>query len=230
MTQAPDTLLAAAVDLARAAAIAEAGAANLVGAPIGVEADDERLATHLFEAFLPGYTAWRWAVTIARTAEVESVDEITICDVVLLPGPDALLAPEWIPYEKRVQPGDLGVGDLLPTHADDPRLVPGYAVLPADEELDITQLWELGLGRARVLSPEGRHAAVKRWYTTDRGPRAEIAINAPLPCASCGFFLPIAGSLRSAFGVCSNEFAPDDARVVSVDHGCGAHSQALVVE
>jgi hypothetical protein len=23
--------------------------------------------------------------------------------------------------------------------------------------------------------------------------------------------------------------APDDARVVSVDHGCGAHSEALVV-
>ena len=230
MTQAPDALLVAAVHLARTAAIAEAGDAELVGAPVGVEADDERLATHLFEAYLPGYTAWRWAVTIARTVDAMSLDAVTICDVVLLPGPDALLAPEWIPYEKRVQPGDLGVGDLLPTHTDDPRLVPGYAALPADEELDPAQLWELGLGRARVLSAEGRDAAAERWYGGDRGPRAEIAINAPLPCASCGFFLPISGSLRSAFGVCSNEFAPDDARVVSVDHGCGAHSQALVVE
>ncbi|MSY51566.1 MAG: DUF3027 domain-containing protein, partial [Actinobacteria bacterium] len=35
---------------------------------------------------------------------------------------------------------------------------------------------------------------------------------------------------RSAFGVCGNEYAPDDARVVSVDHGCGAHSQALVLD
>jgi hypothetical protein len=30
------------------------------------------------------------------------------------------------------------------------------------------------------------------------------------------------------FGVCANLFAPDDGRVVSADHGCGAHSEALV--
>jgi hypothetical protein len=29
------------------------------------------------------------------------------------------------------------------------------------------------------------------------------------------------------FGVCANEYAPDDGRVVSLDHGCGAHSEAL---
>jgi hypothetical protein len=230
MMQAPDALLVAAVDLARTAAIAEAGDPELVGVPVGVEADDERLVTHLFEASLPGYTAWRWAVTIARTEDVTNLAGLTICDVVLLPGPDALMAPEWIPYEQRVLPGDLGVGDLLPTHADDLRLVPGYASLPEDEELDPAQLWELGLGRARVLSSDGRDSTAKRWYSSDRGPHAEIALNAPLPCGTCGFFLPIAGSLRAAFGVCSNEFAPDDARVVSSDHGCGAHSQALIVE
>jgi Protein of unknown function (DUF3027) len=30
------------------------------------------------------------------------------------------------------------------------------------------------------------------------------------------------------FGVCGNLFAPDDGRVVSADHGCGAHSEVLV--
>jgi hypothetical protein len=30
------------------------------------------------------------------------------------------------------------------------------------------------------------------------------------------------------FGVCANLFAPDDGKVVSADHGCGAHSEALV--
>jgi len=225
-----DAVLAKAIDRARAAAIEEARDASFVGEPVGVESDGERLATHLFEAHLPGYEHWRWAVTLARTESATSADEATVCDVVLLPGPGALLAPAWIPWELRLQPGDLGVGDVLPTHAEDPRLVPGYAALPADEEIDLAQLWELGLGRARVLSAEGRDAAASRWYSGDRGPRAEIALNAPLPCASCGFFLPIAGSLRSAFGVCSNEYAPDDARVVSVDHGCGAHSQALVID
>jgi hypothetical protein len=38
----------------------------------------------------------------------------------------------------------------------------------------------------------------------------------------------LAGSLRGAFGVCGNEFAPDDAMLVAADHGCGAHSEALV--
>jgi hypothetical protein len=36
--------------------------------------------------------------------------------------------------------------------------------------------------------------------------------------------------LRSTFGVCANAISPDDARVVSVDHGCGAHSEATFTE
>jgi hypothetical protein len=35
--------------------------------------------------------------------------------------------------------------------------------------------------------------------------------------------------LGQAFGVCSNEIAPSDGRVVSLDFGCGAHSEAAVV-
>ena len=145
-----------------------------------------------------------------------------------IPGPDALLAPKWIPYADRLQPGDVGVGDVVPSQPDDPRLVPGFAALPTDEELDPTQLWELGLGRLRVLSIEGRDQTSVRWYEGDRGPNAAIAKLAPKPCGSCGFFLPIAGSLRSAFGVCANAISPEDAKVVSVDHGCGAHSEATV--
>ena len=49
-----------------------------------------------------------------------------------------------------------------------------------------------------------------------------------LPIYSCGFYIPLAGSLRRAFGVCANVLSPEDARVVSFDHGCGAHSEALV--
>ena len=42
------------------------------------------------------------------------------------------------------------------------------------------------------------------------------------------FFLPMAGTLRAVFGVCSNEWSPSDGQVVSLDHGCGAHSQGGV--
>jgi hypothetical protein len=124
-------------------------------------------ATYLFEAALPGYHGWRWAVTVAK---VDDQAPTTICDVVLLPGSESLLAPEWVPYKDRIQPGDVGVGDIIPTSADDERLVPGYAALPSDEELDPAQLFEFGLGRARVLSIVGRDAASKRWYEGDRGP------------------------------------------------------------
>jgi hypothetical protein len=214
------------LELARSAAIADAGSADLVGADVSVEIDDDgRVETYLFEAHLAGYKGWRWCVTIAV---VDKKSEPTICDVVVLPGPDALLAPEWVAYRDRIQPGDVGVGDIVPSSLDDTRLVPSVHSLIADEELDAMQVFELGLGRARVMSIEGRDQASKRWYESDRGPQSPIAQSAPKPCSSCAFFLPIAGSLRASFGVCANAISPEDARVVSVDHGCGAHSEATL--
>ena len=35
----------------------------------------------------------------------------------------------------------------------------------------------------------------------------------------------MAGALRRSFGVCANEWSPSDGAVVSLDHGCGAHSE-----
>jgi len=214
------------LELARSAAIADAGNPELVGADVSVEIDDDgRVETYLFEAHLAGYKGWRWCVTIAK---VDKKSEPTICDVVVLPGPDALLAPEWVAYRDRIQPGDVGVGDIVPSSLDDTRLVPSVHSLIADEDLDAMQVFELGLARARVMSIEGRDQASKRWYESDRGPQSPIAQAAPKPCSSCAFFLPIAGSLRASFGVCANAISPEDARVVSVDHGCGAHSEATL--
>lgn len=215
-----------ALALAREAAIADANSIEFVGELVSIEIEEDRIATYLFEAALPGYGGWRWAVTVAK---LEDDAPTTLCDVVLLPGPTSLIAPEWVPYKDRILPGDVGVGDIVPTSADDERLVPGFLSLPGEEELEAVQLWELGLTRARTLSIIGRDQASKRWYEGDRGPNTPLAQLSPAPCASCGFFIPIAGSLRSAFGVCSNAISPEDARVVSVDHGCGAHSEALVV-
>jgi hypothetical protein len=215
-----------ATDLVRASLLLEAEKSEHVGDYISVEFDDEdRVATYLFEANLPGYKGWRWCATVAK---VDEESEATICDLVVLPGPDALLAPDWIPYIDRIQPGDIGVGDIVPSSLTDTRLVAGQQALPTDEELDTAMAIELGFGRARVMSIEGRDQASKRWYEGDRGPQAPIAQSAPKPCHSCGFFLQMAGSLRSSFGVCANAISPEDARVVSVDHGCGAHSEATL--
>jgi hypothetical protein len=213
-------------ELARSAALGDAEKSSQVGNFISVEFDDEdRVASYLFDADIAGYQGWRWCVTVAK---VDASAQPTVCDVVILPGPDSLLAPEWIEYKDRILPEDIAPGVIVPSVLDDTRLVPGVNALIQDEDLDAAQIYELGLARPRVLSIEGRDQASKRWYTGDRGPNTPLAQNAPKPCQSCGFFIPIAGSLRASFGVCANAIAPDDARVVSVDHGCGAHSEATL--
>ena len=40
--------------------------------------------------------------------------------------------------------------------------------------------------------------------------------------------MPLSGGLGRLFGACGNAYAPDDGRVVSADHGCGAHSEAVL--
>ncbi|MBN1172495.1 MAG: DUF3027 domain-containing protein [Micromonosporaceae bacterium] len=217
-----DQICASASALARDAIQADP---SHIGDHVGTTTEGDRLVTHRFNCLLPGYRGWHWAVTVTRIARSRHV---TVCETSLLPGRDALRAPEWVPWRDRLRPGDLGVGDLLPTSSDDDRLMPGY--LLSDDEAVEEGLWERGLGRARVLSREGRAELAQRWYDGDHGPNAPISLASPAParCGACGFYLPLAGSLRQLFGVCGNRFAPDDGRVVSVDHGCGANSEVVV--
>ncbi|KFG74558.1 DUF3027 domain-containing protein [Streptomyces mutabilis] len=118
----PDRLCAEAVDLARSAA-EEAAAPGVVGEHEGMVSEGDRVVTHHFACKELGYRGWRWAVTVARASRAKIV---TVDEAVLLPGPDALLAPEWVPWSERLRPGDMGPGDLLPTDADDLRLEPGW--------------------------------------------------------------------------------------------------------
>jgi Protein of unknown function (DUF3027) len=281
----PDQASADAVDLARAVAEADAGP-DQVGPHVGIEVDGDRVVTHLFASLNPAYVGWRWAVTVARAARSKVV---TVSESVLLPGPDSLLAPPWVPWTERVRPGDLKAGDLMPARSDDERLVPVVAIVGETGLLDWdeTETWRLagdvggfptgepgqpgaspdnspsgepeggagdagqpvaravtgsrtrtrrrsgprgrdrtpGLLRpARVLSATGRDEAALRWYTSDQGPDSPLASTAPANCVTCGFMVRLSGPLGRVFGVCANEFAPDDGKVVSVDHGCGAHS------
>jgi hypothetical protein len=218
-----DSVGAEAVDAARAALLDLVPATD-VGDHLGQEAESGKVVTHLFECTKLGYRGWRWSVTVARAPRQKTV---TVDEVVLLPGDDAVLAPEWVPWRERIRPGDLGPGDLLPTEEDDPRLAPAYTA--ADEIVDADAVKEvadeIGLGRVRVLSVEGRDLAAERWYEGSHGPEAAIAQSAPAPCESCGFMVQVSGPLGRLFGVCANAFANDDGRVVSMDHGCGAHSE-----
>ncbi|GGJ31295.1 DUF3027 domain-containing protein [Streptomyces brasiliensis] len=254
----PDRLCAEAIDLARAAA-EEAAAPGVVGEHSGLVSEGDRVVTHYFECKELGYRGWRWAVTVARASRAKVV---TLDEVVLLPGPDALLAPEWVPWSERLRPGDMGPGDLLPTEAEDLRLEPGYsgddvpapnspvsedmAELVEAEDAEVTAgppaalpsaptrgsiaavAEELGMRRARVLSRYGLHVAADRWEDAF-GHKTPMAQAAPAACVSCGFLLPLGGSLGQAFGVCANEFSPADGRVVSLSYGCGGHSEAAIM-
>ncbi|MGH3097664.1 MAG: DUF3027 domain-containing protein [Streptosporangiales bacterium] len=217
-----DATCAAAVEAARAAARDAAVSPDSVGEHLEVCAEGDRVATHAFACLDLAYRGWRWSITVARASRAR---QVTVSEVTLLPGPDAVVAPAWVPWEERVRPGDLGPGDLLPTAPDDLRLQPGYT--DASPDADPLTWWEPGLGRTRVLSRRGRGEAAERWYDGEPGPTAAIARTAPAACATCGFLLPLAGSVGQLFGVCANEFVPDDGRVVSLDHGCGGHSEVV---
>lgn len=222
-TKKADAVGARAVDAARTALLESVDVVD-IGEHLGHVGEDERVVTHFFACVRPGYKGWRWAVTVARAPRAKAV---TVDEVVLLPGDEAIVAPEWVPWRDRIKPGDLGPGDLLPTEDDDPRLVPGYTT--GDEVVDQDSVREvadeLGFGRTRVLSLEGRDLAAQRWYEGDGGPASPLAQSAPAPCSTCGFLLRLSGPLSEMFGVCANGNANDDGRVVSYDHGCGAHSE-----
>ncbi|WP_426565656.1 DUF3027 domain-containing protein [Angustibacter sp. McL0619] len=218
-----DAVLADAVDLARQAAleVAEPGA---VGEHLGISADGERLLSHAFACSSMGYRGWQWVVTFSRAPRSRAV---TVSEVNLLPGDEALLSPQWLPWSDRLAPGDLSAGDVLPKRVDDPNLELGYQAT-GDEDADQLALWELGLGRPRVLSLLGREDAAQRWYEGSHGPDDPHAQQAPAKCTTCGYLVPMAGALRQVFGVCANEWSPSDGSVVSLDHGCGAHSEVDV--
>lgn len=225
-----DEACADAVDLARDAALRRADVIG-VGEHVGVTPDGTRVATHHFAAEHPGYPGWVWAVTVARASRARYV---TVDEVTLIPGGEALLAPSWEPWAERVRAGDLAPGVIMPSAPNDTRLEPGFtggelAATDDPVEWSFTRgvAAELGLGRERVLSPEGRDLAVTRWLAGPGGSDNEQTELAPGSCHTCGYFVALSGGLGRVFGVCTNEYSPSDGSVVSRQHGCGGHSDVV---
>lgn len=222
-----DAACADAVEQARAAALGRAEGMG-VGDHLGVEGEGTRIATHYFACTHPGYVGWRWGVTVARASRARVV---TVSEVVLVPGEGALLAPAWVPWSDRIEAGDVTPGVLMPTADDDPRVEAGFTggdtardADPAEWQATRVVVAELGLGRERVMSQYGRDEAADRWIDGEGGPHNAMTKQAPGVCQGCAYFIRLSGSLGRSFGVCANEYSPQDARVVASDHGCGAHS------
>lgn len=98
----PDAVLAAAVDVARAA-VETIAPAEQIGAHIGARSEGDRLVTHLFESRLPGYLGWQWYAVLTRNSRSKVV---TVDELGLLPSEESILAPAWVPWAERVRPED----------------------------------------------------------------------------------------------------------------------------
>ncbi|MFZ9750944.1 MAG: DUF3027 domain-containing protein [Candidatus Nanopelagicales bacterium] len=210
-------------------ALTEVTDAAHVGKHISTQPTSERTAIVTFEAKMPGYQNWNWLVMLSWL----DASHLTIDEVAMVPTDDALIAPAWVPWSDRLQAGDLGIGDELPYRANDPSLAPGYVAesdLLDEQETLRPFWWSLGLGRERVLSATGREYAAERWYAGEFSGSAIMAKVAQGKCISCGYFNPLAGSLGSAFGACTNAVSPADGKVVAANFGCGAHSETDSVE
>lgn len=96
----PDPLLVADVATARAG-VGEIAQPAQIGPGHRVAVEEDRLVVHLFECTMPGYRGWNWFASVARAPRSKTV---TVCEVGLVPGQDALLAPEWVPWAERVSP------------------------------------------------------------------------------------------------------------------------------
>ena len=77
-------------ETAYAAAI-EAAPRNGVGSIVDTIDEGDGVTTFLFEAKLKGYVGWRWSITVFEQADSAAA---TISEVLLMPGPDSLVAPD----------------------------------------------------------------------------------------------------------------------------------------
>ncbi len=80
-------------------AAVEASTRNAVGFFIESIEEDEGVVTYLFEGKLKGYVGWRWSVSVFQ---VDENSPATISEVLLVPGPESLIAPDWVPWSERL--------------------------------------------------------------------------------------------------------------------------------
>jgi Protein of unknown function (DUF3027) len=130
----PDAVLAAAVDVARAA-VEGIVPAWQIGEHLGAKTEGDRVVTHLFESRLAGYLGWQWYAVLTRNSRSKV---ITVDELGLLPSEDSILAPEWIPWAERVRPEDARDEDQDDDHAEGPEAAaaPGEPVSDDDDPED----------------------------------------------------------------------------------------------
>ena len=196
-----------------------------VGDHLGLLPEGDRIVTHYFVCLDPAYHGGagrsRWS---APPAPRTSRSARACCS----PASDAMLSPAWVPWSDRLRPGDLGPGDLLPTQVDDPRLVPGFTATDDDADEDLL----LGAGPrpspgAVRRGPRRRPPPAGTPATPGRRHRWRARPRHTAPPAPSSFRWPVRCGRSSACAPTSTR--PTTAGSSRVDHGCGAHSEAVVM-
>lgn len=86
-------------DLARNALVEAVGAKQVGNFLEAIAEAEAELTSYIFESKQKGYVGWRWSVTIFQA---DKKSEATVSEIVLIPGPESIVAPDWIPWSERL--------------------------------------------------------------------------------------------------------------------------------
>lgn len=69
-----------------------------VGKFLGIAEEEANVVSYRFEVKLKGYEGWEWNVVVF---EGKKPNPATVSEVVMLPGKDSIVAPDWLPWSER---------------------------------------------------------------------------------------------------------------------------------
>lgn len=85
------------------AALAEVAEPELIGELIGAVDEGDGVYSLCFVSRRDGYRDWRWNATLCKVVDEDaSAAAPTVLECELVPGPDSLVAPKWIPWAERL--------------------------------------------------------------------------------------------------------------------------------
>jgi hypothetical protein len=92
-----------------------------VGKFLGTVDEETNVVSYRFQANMKEYLGWEWNVVVFQAKKADP----TVSEVVLLPGKESIVAPDWVPWSERraeldkSEAKDLAVADLEET--EDPK-------------------------------------------------------------------------------------------------------------
>lgn len=84
-----------------------------IGQPHGVESADDVYSVR-FDSAMSGYPGWQWLVTMSDG----DGGQWGVLEIHLVPGPDALVSPDWVPWSERLEEYQRSEAERVQAEAD----------------------------------------------------------------------------------------------------------------